>query len=175
MLLTSFENTVFIRRFILNVKIDMWLTRSYQKPFIVSVPVLCFQIFTAKLISWQKLGLTNAISIVLFFFLIFCIKIIFGFSSLISKYWCSNTILWKFQKSRTSRTHWNPASKLSTLLVFAYFAAIFTMGKSENIRIYYDIVCLLGNKLHGNKSSREIDTLTSGAANLLKNCFVSRL
>ena len=29
----------------------------YQKPFVVSVPVLCFQIFTPKLLLWPKMGL----------------------------------------------------------------------------------------------------------------------
>ena len=37
---------------------------SYQKPFVISVPVLCFQIIIAKLILWPKVGLTCAISIV---------------------------------------------------------------------------------------------------------------
>ena len=37
---------------------------SCQDPFVVSVPVLCFQIFTVKLIVWPKTGLNYAISIV---------------------------------------------------------------------------------------------------------------
>ena len=39
--------------------------------FVVSVPVLRFQIFTAKLILWPKMGLTYAISIVNLIFGIF--------------------------------------------------------------------------------------------------------
>ena len=40
-------------KFILNGNLDFWLTISYTKPFVFSVPVLCFQIFTAKLIAWS--------------------------------------------------------------------------------------------------------------------------
>ena len=48
MLSTSFDTckTFFIRRFILIVIDNI----SYQKPFVVSVPVLCFQMFIVKLI-----------------------------------------------------------------------------------------------------------------------------
>ena len=58
--LTSFlknGKTFFIRRIHLTWKIDLWLTMSYQKSFLVSVPVLCFQIFTVKLILWPNMGL----------------------------------------------------------------------------------------------------------------------
>ena len=55
MLLTSFGKQFFIRHFILNEKRDLLLTISYQKPF-VSIPLLCFQIFTAKFILWPKMG-----------------------------------------------------------------------------------------------------------------------
>ena len=38
--------------------------KIFVLPFVISVPVLSFQIFTAKLILWPKMGLTYAISIV---------------------------------------------------------------------------------------------------------------
>ena len=43
----------------------------YQKPFVISVPVLCFWIFTTKLILWPKIGLTYAVCSVnwIFFFI----------------------------------------------------------------------------------------------------------
>ena len=47
------------------------LTISYQKPFIVSVSVLSFRIFTAKFNSWPKTGLTYSISVVNWIFGIF--------------------------------------------------------------------------------------------------------
>ena len=37
---------------------------SYQEPFVLSISLLCFQIFVVKLISWPKMGQTYAISIV---------------------------------------------------------------------------------------------------------------
>ena len=37
-------------------------------------------------------------------------------------YWCSITILWKFQKFLTSGTCWEPAPKKPTLSSYAYFA-----------------------------------------------------
>ena len=57
LLLSTSWKDVFIRRFILNGKINLRLTISYQKPFVVSIPVLCFQIFIAKLILWPKTSL----------------------------------------------------------------------------------------------------------------------
>ena len=47
----------FIRHFILNGKIDLLLTLSYQRPFVVSVPVICFQISTTKLTLCTNMGL----------------------------------------------------------------------------------------------------------------------
>ena len=46
---TFFGETFFSGRFILNGSID--LTSSYPKPFVVSVPELCFQIFTVKFLA----------------------------------------------------------------------------------------------------------------------------
>ena len=86
MLSSAFGKMYFIRHFILNGKIDLWLTISYQKQFVVSVPVLSFQIFTAKLILWPKMGLTCAISIVNWILDFFLFKKIFCFSSLILNY-----------------------------------------------------------------------------------------
>ena len=129
---TSFGKTFFAWCFTLNGKNALWLTISYQKPFVVSVPALCFQI-----LIWPKMGLTYAISIVkwifgfFFFFLLLLLLYIFCFSLLILNHWCSITILWKFQKFWTSGKCWKVASKLHTLSIFAYFAAIFTMGKKE--------------------------------------------
>ena len=40
------------------------MTISYQKPLLVSVPVLSFQIFTTKLILWPKIGRAYDVSIV---------------------------------------------------------------------------------------------------------------
>ena len=37
---------VFAWRFILNENILLWLTTSYQEPFVFSVSAICFQIFT---------------------------------------------------------------------------------------------------------------------------------
>ena len=67
-LLTSFCLAFYFKRknFVL---IDQILSET------LSVPVLCFQIFTAKLIYWPKVGLTYAISMQLnWIFLIFFIK-----------------------------------------------------------------------------------------------------
>ena len=77
---TSLQDRFFTWCFILNGNIDFWLTVSYQKPFIVSVHVLCFQIFTAKLILWPKNGsdLGNFYS-KLEFWKIFIKKIFFAF------------------------------------------------------------------------------------------------
>ena len=74
MLLTSREKTFFAWRFILNGIIDFWLTISYQEPFYFTVSLLCFQIFTVKLILWPKMGSTHAISIVNSFFGFFFIR-----------------------------------------------------------------------------------------------------
>ena len=58
MLLTAFVKQFFIWHFILNEKHDLLLTISYQKPFVVSFPLLCFQIHvcTAKFILWPEMG-----------------------------------------------------------------------------------------------------------------------
>ena len=61
----------FACRFILNENSLSWLTLFNEKPFFVSVLVLCFQIFTLKLNLRQNVGLTYAISIVKWFFFLF--------------------------------------------------------------------------------------------------------
>ena len=58
-------------RFILNENILFWLTISYQEPFVFSVSVFCFQIFTVQLNLRPKIGLTYAISVVKWFFFFF--------------------------------------------------------------------------------------------------------
>ena len=79
----------------------MWLTIAYQKPFVVSIPVLSFQIFTAKLILWTNISLTYDLCKLDFF--LNKQKHIFSFSSLIVNYWCSMIILWKFKKEKEKR------------------------------------------------------------------------
>ena len=68
---------VFAWRIILNGNILFWLTISYQKPFLFSVPVFCSQIYALELSLRPKISLTYAISIVkrFFFFLILSKKI----------------------------------------------------------------------------------------------------
>ena len=61
---TSLRKMFFAWRFILNDNILFRLTISYQRPFVLSVPVFCSQIFTLKLNLRPKIGLTYAISIV---------------------------------------------------------------------------------------------------------------
>ena len=61
---TSLGKTFFAWRFILNENILFLLTISYQKPFVFSVSVFCFQICTQKLNLSPKISLTYAISIV---------------------------------------------------------------------------------------------------------------
>ena len=85
-------------RFILNENILFWLTLSYQKPFVFSASMLCFQIFTLILNLRPKIGLTYAISIVKWYFLYFCLSKYFYFSLLNLNYWCFTTILWKFSE-----------------------------------------------------------------------------
>ena len=85
---TSLGKTFFAWRFILNENILFWLTISYQKPFVFSVSVLCFQICTQKLVIFWN----------------FCLSKYFYFSLLNSNYWCFTTILWKFQKNWTNET-----------------------------------------------------------------------
>ena len=53
---TSSGNTLFAWYFILNGNIELWLTISYQEAFVFSISVLCFQIFTVKLIFTTKNG-----------------------------------------------------------------------------------------------------------------------
>ena len=119
--------------FILNRKIDFWMTISYKKPFLISVPVLCFQT-TAKLILWPEMGLTYAISIVNLSFGDFLLKNIFWFSSQILNYWWSIIILRKFQKFWTGGTCWKSASKLSRLpYQFLPFLQPFLLWKKMKI------------------------------------------
>ena len=58
------------------------LTISYKKPFVFSVPVLCFQIFTTKLILGLKMGLTYATSIITEFLESFLFTNIFCFTDI---------------------------------------------------------------------------------------------
>ena len=96
------------------------LTISYQKPFVFSVSLFCSQISTLKLNLRPKLGLTYAISIVKWFFLNFLLRrYFFTFLCCFLNYWCFITILWKFEKSWTSRTCWKYASKSPTSQVSA--------------------------------------------------------
>ena len=95
---TSLGKTFLAWCFILNENILFWLTISYQKPFVFHVSVFCSQICTLKLILSPKVGLTYAMSIVMWFFDIFVLVNIFYFSLLNLNYWCFTTILWKFQK-----------------------------------------------------------------------------
>ena len=121
------------RCFILNGKIDLWFITSYQKPFVVSVACVCFQIFTARLTSWPKMSLTCSISLVNRNFGNFLLKNVLFCSSILN-YWCSITILWKFQIFWTSGACGQLASKLPTLLSFVYFA--FMMGKKWKYLIF---------------------------------------
>ena len=79
MLSASLEKTLFAWCFILNGIIDFRLTISYQEPFVFTVSLLCFQIFTVKLILRPKMGLTHAISIVNWIFGILLLENIFCF------------------------------------------------------------------------------------------------
>ena len=60
----SLGKTFFAWRFILNENLLFGPTISYQKPFVFSISVFCFQIFTLKLNLRLKVGLTYAVSIV---------------------------------------------------------------------------------------------------------------
>ena len=71
---TSLRKMFFAWRFILNDNILFRLTISYQRPFVLSVPVFCSQIFTLKLNLRPKIGLTYAISIVKWVFFNFCLR-----------------------------------------------------------------------------------------------------
>ena len=62
----------------------LWLAKSYQKRFVVSVHALRFQIFTAKLILWPNMCLAyaNFISKWIFgIFFFFIKKILFFFTN----------------------------------------------------------------------------------------------
>ena len=87
-------------RFSLNENILFWLTLSYmyQKPFVFSASMLCFQIFLILNLR-PKIGLTYAISIVKWYFLYFCLSKYFYFSLLNLNYWCFTTILWNFSEN----------------------------------------------------------------------------
>ena len=58
----------------LNEDILFWLTISYQKPFVFSVSVFCFQICTLKLNLLPKIGLAYSSSVVKWFFLNFLLR-----------------------------------------------------------------------------------------------------
>ena len=130
---TSLRKTFFAWRFILDENILFRLTISYQKPVVFSVSVFCSQIFKVKFNSRPKISLTYAVSIVKRIFGVYVYVNIFYFSLLNLNYWCFTTILWNFQKNWTSGTCWKSVFRLPTLQISAYFAFIFTMGKSENI------------------------------------------
>ena len=68
---TSLGKTFFAWRFILNENILFWLTVSYQKPFVFSISVFCSQKYTLQFNLRPKIGLTNAIAIVKWFFGLF--------------------------------------------------------------------------------------------------------
>ena len=63
---TSLGKTFVAWRFILNENILFWLTISYQKPFVFPVSVFCSQIFTLKLNLQPKVGMSYAISKMIF-------------------------------------------------------------------------------------------------------------
>ena len=70
------------------------LSISYQKPFVFYVSVFCSKIFTLELNSWEKLGLTYAISMVKRHFRIFIGEnIFFQFSLVIFNHSCFRTML----------------------------------------------------------------------------------
>ena len=92
-LLTSFGKMTFAWRFILNYNILLLLTRSYQKPIVGSVSVLCSQNFTMTLNLQPTTGLTYAISIANWIFRISLLENIFCLSLLILHYQYSITIL----------------------------------------------------------------------------------
>ena len=79
--------TFFAWHFILNGIINFWLTISYQGPFVFTVSLLCFQIFSVNLILWPKMGLTHSVSRVMWSFGIFLLENIFCFSLWILNYW----------------------------------------------------------------------------------------
>ena len=64
--------------FILNTNILIWLTIPYQEPFVFSVSVLCYQIFTLKLKLQPNICLTYAISIVKWFLGLFILEFFFS-------------------------------------------------------------------------------------------------
>ena len=131
-----------------------WQYIYYQKLIVVSVPLICFQIITAKLFFWP-MGLADAISILncfflffLFFFVFFCCSFLLLLVVVfIKKKWfllfltdfkllLYQTVLWKFQKFWTSGTCWKHASKLSILSMFAYFAALSEGGGVGGIKMF---------------------------------------
>ena len=92
------------------------------------------------------MGLTYATSIITEFLESFLFTNIFFFTDI--KLLIFNTILWKFQKFWASATWLKPASKLPTLLIFAYFIVIFTIGKNENIYFFFKPVTSIKHFVH---------------------------
>ena len=135
---TSFGKTFFAWCFTLNGKNALWLTISYQKPFVVSVPALCFQI-----LIWPKMGLTYAISIVkwifgffFFFIIIIIIYFLLFFTDFKSLMFHNNIVKiseilnkWKMLKSCIQTTY--PIN-------FCIFCSHFYYGKKrENIQFFF--------------------------------------
>ena len=131
---TSLGKTFFAWRFILNENILFWLTISYQKPFVFSVSVFCSQICTLKLNLSPKVGLTYAISIVKWFFEIFCLsKYFLLFNAEFELLMFHNNIVKISQKL-------NKQNLLKNCFQFIYptnnFHSFFTIGKRENIGFF---------------------------------------
>ena len=110
---------VYIRRFIERGK----MICNWQYPIRnhLSFLFLSFQTLTTQLIKLVKKWKYPMQFLDLFFLTFF---FFFFFFSLILKNWCSITILWKFQKFCRCESCWKPASKLPTISIFIYSAAV---------------------------------------------------
>ena len=101
----------------------------YQKSFIFSGSLFCFQIFNVKLILWPHMFTMSMLNCSVF-------------------NWCSLTILWKFQKFWTRGSRQRPAPQVY-LSIAAYFEAIFTMENGNilflNQWIEWNFFCIYNN------------------------------
>ena len=128
--------------FILNKNILFWLTKSYQKPFVLSVSAFCSQIFTAKLNLRPKIGLTYGISIVKWYFGFFFVSenILFFFAGFKFLMFHNNIVKIskkkKKKKKKKKRKKWTSGKiclQVTYPTDFCIICIRFYYGKSENI------------------------------------------
>ena len=113
------QKIIFCYAFNSNWKNWFLIANILSRTIVLSVSVCCFQIFTLKLILQPKMSPTYAISVVNWIVGNIILENIFFSLIWILNYWCSITILWKFQKYWTNGSCRKLASKLSTLMIFA--------------------------------------------------------